>query len=208
MANYTIDIHSMVKDKNFKIFSFDYDFYTNDAEIKKKFEQKFIDRYLFHEIGFETIGRFKHYLKSTLNEIAPYYRQLYESEMRAKDIDFLLNKDYTETFTKDTLSNMVLEGTNASKFLEGTKNSDIADGVSDVALTRGNLTSVSENSSNSVGNSSSNTEGNKNENYTLTGKGNIGITSSAELLEKWREVMINIDKLILNELSDLFMLVY
>lgn len=208
MANYTIDIHSMVKDKNFKIFSFDYDFYTDDVEIKKKFEQKFIDRYLFHEIGFETIGRFKHYLKTTLNEIAPYYKQLYKSEMRAKDIDFLLNKDYIETFTKDTLSNMVLEGTNASKFLEGTKNSDISDGVSDVALTRGNLTSVSENSSNSVGNSSSNTEGNKNENYTLTGKGNIGITSSAELLEKWREVMINIDKLILDELSELFMIVY
>lgn len=208
MANYTIDIHSMVKDKNFKIFSFDYDFYTDDVEIKKKFEQKFIDRYLFHEIGFETIGRFKHYLKSTLNEIAPYYKQLYESEMRAKDIDFLLNKDYTETFTKDTLSNMSLEGININDFIEGGKNSDIADGVSDVSLTKGNLTSVNENKSNSTGTSTSNTEGNKNENYTLTGKGNIGITSSAELLEKWREVMINIDSMILDELSDLFMLIY
>lgn len=208
MSKYTIDIHSMVKDKNFKIFSFDYDFYSDDVEIKKKFEQKFIDRYMFHEIGFETIGRFKHYLKSTLNEITPYYKQLYESEMRAKDIDFLLNKDYTETFTKDTLSNMILEGTNQSDFIEGGKNSDIADGVSDVSLTKGNLTSVNENKSNSTGTSTSNTEGNKNENYTLTGKGNIGITSSAELLEKWREVMINIDSMILDDLSDLFMLIY
>lgn len=208
MANYTIDIHSMLKDKNFKIFSFEYDFYTDDIEIKKKFEQKFIDRYLFHEIGFETIGRFKHYLKTTLNEIAPYYKQLYESEMRAEDIDFLLNKDYTETFTKDTLSNMSLEGTNINDFIEGGKNSDIADGVSDVSLTKGNLTSVNENKSNSTGTSTSNTEGNKNENYTLTGKGNIGITSSAELLEKWREVMINIDSMILDELSDLFMIIY
>lgn len=208
MSNYTIDIYSMVKDKNFKIFSFDYDFYTDDIEIKKKFEQKFVDRYLFHEIGFETIGRFKHYLKTTLNEIAPYYKQLYESEMRAKDIDFLLNKDYTETFTKDTLSNMSLEGKNISDFIEGGKNSDIADGVSDVSLTKGNLTSVNENKSNSIGTSSTNSEGNKNENYTLTGKGNIGITSSAELLDKWREVMINIDRMILDELSDLFMMIY
>lgn len=208
MSKYTIDIYTLLKDKNFQIFNFDYDFYTDDFEIKKKFEQKFIDRYLFHEIGFETVARFKHYLKTTLNEIAPYYKQLYESEMRSKDIDFLLNKDYTETFTKDTLSNMSLEGTNTSDFIEGGKNSDIADGVSDVSLTKGNLTSVNENISNSTGSSSSNTEGNKNENYTLTGKGNIGITSSGELLEKWREVMINIDKMILNELSDLFMLIY
>lgn len=208
ISKYTIDIYSMIKDKNFKLFNFDYDFYTTDVEIKKKFEQKFIDRYLFNEIGFETVTRFKHYLKTTLNEISPYYKQLYESEMRAKDIDFLLNKDYTETFTKDTLSNMLLEGTNNSDFVEGGKNSDIADGVSDVSLTKGNLTSVNENISNSTGSSTSNTEGSKNENYTLTGKGNIGITSSAELLEKWREVMLNIDKMILDELSDLFMLVY
>lgn len=208
MSKYTIDIYTLLKDKNFKIFNFDYDFYTDDFEIKKKFEQKFIDRYMFNEIGFETVARFKHYLKTTLNEIAPYYKQLYESEMRVKDIDFLLNKDYTETFTKDTLSNMTLEGSNTNDFIEGGKNSDIADGVSDVALTKGNLTSVNENISNSIGSSSSNTEGNKNENYTLTGKGNIGTTSSGELLEKWREVMINIDKMILDELSDLFMLVY
>lgn len=208
MSKYTIDIYTLLKDKNFKIFNFDYDFYTDDFEIKKKFEQKFIDRYMFNEIGFETVARFKHYLKTTLNEIAPYYKQLYESEMRVKDIDFLLNKDYTETFTKDTLSNMTLEGSNTNDFIEGGKNSDIADGVSDVSLTKGNLTSVNENISNSIGSSSSNTEGNKNENYTLTGKGNIGTTSSGELLEKWREVMINIDKMILDELSDLFMLVY
>lgn len=208
MSKYTIDIYTLLKDKKFQIFNFEYDFYTDNDIIKKKFEQKFIDRYMFNEIGFETVARFKHYLKTTLNEIAPHYKQLYESEMRAKDIDFLLNKDYTETFTKDTLSNMTLEGSNISDFIEGGKNSDIADGVSDVSLTKGNLTSVNENISNSTGSSSSNTEGNKNENYTLTGKGNIGITSSAELLEKWREVMINIDKMILDELSDLFMLVY
>ena len=198
----------MVRDKNFNLFSFDYDFYTDEIEIKKKFEQKFIDRYMFHEIGFETVGRFKHYLRTTLNEIAPKYKQLYESEMRAKEIDFLLNKDYTETFTKDTLNNSLLSVDSSSVYKDESKNSDIADGVSSVSLKEGSLTSVGGNSSNSNDNTSSTTEGNKNENYVLTGKGNIGITSSAELLEKWREVMINIDSMILDELSDLFMMIY
>ena len=35
--------------------------------------------------------------------------------------------------------------------------------------------------------------GNSKEEYTLTSQGNIGITSSAEFLTKWREVVLNID---------------
>ena len=42
----------------------------------------------------------------------------------------------------------------------------------------------------------------------LISKGNIGTTSSAELLEKWRECLINIDKMIIESCQDLFMQVY
>ena len=66
MAKYTIDVYTLLKDNNFKVFNFDYDFYTDDPNIKQAFETKFIDRYMFHEIGFETPYRFKHYLKERL----------------------------------------------------------------------------------------------------------------------------------------------
>ena len=46
------------------------------------------------------------------------------------------------------------------------------------------------------------------EETTLVSKGNIGVTSSAELLQKWREVLINIDELIFEDMQDLFMMVY
>ena len=36
-------------------------------------------------------------------------------------------------------------------------------------------------------------------------KGNIGITSSAELLEKWRSIIIDIDNEIIEEADKLFM---
>ena len=45
----------------------------------------------------ETVGRFQHRLKTKLNKIMPYYKQLYETELRSKDIDFMLNKDLIET---------------------------------------------------------------------------------------------------------------
>ena len=208
MAKYTIELDTLLRDTNFILFNFDYDFYTDNIDIKKKFEQKFIDRYRFNEIGFETVARFKHYLKTSLNEIAPYYKQLYESELRCNDIDFMLNKDYTETFIKNIDSLSKSTETQNSNYNDLTNESNINDGVSDVELTKGNLTSVTGNENTSTSNGTGTSENKQNENYTLTGKGNIGITSSAELLQKWREVMINIDKMILDELSDLFMLIY
>ena len=50
--------------------------------------------------------------------------------------------------------------------------------------------------------------GNSNEEYTLIGQGNIGITSSAELLDKWRQVLLNIDLMIFEECNDLFMQIF
>ena len=208
MAKYTIELDTLLRDKNFNLFSFEYDFYTDNIIIKKKFEQKFIDRYRFNEIGFETVARFKHYLKTSLNEIAPYYKQLYESELRCNDIDFMLNKDYTETFIKNIDSLSKSTETQNSNYNDLTNESNINDGVSDVELTKGNLTSVTGNENTSTSNGTGTSENTQNENYTLTGKGNIGITSSAELLQKWREVMINIDQLIQDDLSDLFMSIY
>ena len=208
LAKYTIEIDTMLRDKNFNLFSFDYDFYTDNLEIKKKFEQKFIDRYRFNEIGFETVARFKHYLKTSLNEIAPYYKQLYESELRCNDIDFMLNKDYTETFIKNIDSLSKSTETQNSNYNDLTNESNINDGVSDVELTKGNLTSVTGNENTSTSNGTGTSENTQNENYTLTGKGNIGITSSAELLSKWRDIMINIDQMMLDDLADLFMSIY
>lgn len=198
----------MVADKNFKLFDFEYDFYTDDLMIKSNFEKKFIDYYMFHEIGFETVGRFKHSLKAKLNTIMPYYKQLYESELRTKEIDFMLNKDYTETYTKNINDKNTIIGNNQNIYEDNSKSSDINDGVSNVSLSNGSLTNVGANSSSSTDNINSESENNRNETYTLEGKGNIGITSSAELLEKWRNIMIYIDEMIINEMYELFMLIY
>lgn len=212
MSKYTIDVYTLLQDKDFSIFDFDYDFYTTDKSIKSKFEQKFLDTYLFHEIGQETVARFKHYLKTKLNNIAPYYKQLYETEIRCLDIDFMLNKDLTETYERlvDAESKANNNSSLEDNVLQGTKESYLDNGNASLSLTQGNLTGVTSSSSdnNSTSTSTSTSTDNQSEKTKLISQGNIGVTSSAELLEKWRKVLINLDELIIEECRSLFMLIY
>ena len=204
MARYTIDLYTLLQDDNFKLFDFDYEFYSDEA--KDDFEQKFINRYMFDEIGFETVMRFKHFLKEKLNRIAPYYKQVYQTELRCleDDIDFMLNKDLRETET--------IKGTNTSnsktKANSSTLNKEsyLDNGNASLDLTKGNMTGIS--SSDGKGDTDSSQTGENEQVRTYLSQGNIGITSSAELLQKWRDVLINIDEMIIEECRDLFMMIY
>jgi len=213
MARYSIELRTIKETANYNLFDFEYELYDNN--LKPLFEEKFFEYFYFDEIGYPTVQRFKHMLKSKLHMIMPYYKQLYETELRTKEIDFMLNKDLTETFVRDLTSNATANST-----VESTgSNSGINDGfqantpqsklVQDIehymsSATR-DKTSSNYNDNNSSNSSTNNTG---REETTLVSKGNIGITSSAELLQKWREVLINIDELIFEDMQDLFMMVY
>ena len=104
------------------------------------------------------------------------------------------------------MNDVTVDNSSTSNVLE----SNIDNGNASLELEKGSLTNVGKStlndntrSSNSVNDTTNQTERTK-----LSSKGNIGITSSSELLEKWRKVIINIDDLIINECSDLFMQVY
>ena len=108
MAKYTLELRTIIDDPYAPyLFNFDYEFYDND--LKSIFENKFMEYYYFDEIGFPTIQRFKHNLKSKLNMIMPYYKKLYETEIASKDINFLLNKALKETFIREVELNSSLE---------------------------------------------------------------------------------------------------
>ena len=210
MSKYTLELRHI--HQTYKVFNFDYDFYTDSDIIKSKFEQKFIDEYFFHEIGQETVARFQHRLRTRLNKIMPYYKQLYETELAAKDINFLLNKDLTETFERVVTgeSSSINDLTVSDQGETNNKESNIENGNASLELENGSLTNVSKTSlsNNTNSNNTSRDNTNQNEITTLKSQGNIGITSSAELLEKWRSVIINIDQMIIDACDDLFMQVY
>lgn len=234
MAKYTIELNTLMADDLFNLFDFEYNFYSDEA--RPNFEQLFKDYFRFREIGFETVPRFKHELKSKLNLIMPYYSQLYETEAKAKDINFLLNKDLKETITRELSqtgsedSSSENNGTDSSTNTSSTeansnsnsKESYLDNGNADINLTEGSLTGVSGNESQGTSSSTSTTNNtnsstgttnttnsnNESETTTLLSQGNIGITSSAELLQKWRDTIININQLIISECEDLFMQIY
>lgn len=65
MSKYTAELRTII-DNNFDIFDFEY---IRSAESKaivtdEDLEQGFIDHYYFREVGFETLERFKHKLKT------------------------------------------------------------------------------------------------------------------------------------------------
>lgn len=213
MAKYTLELRTIYKDTNFKLFDFDYEFYDN--ALKPNFESKFFEHYYFDEIGFPTIQKFKHMLKAKLHMIMPYYIKLYEIELASKDIDFTLQKDLTETFIREINNSSNMNGNVKST---GSNNNENLSMHSDTPQSKVALEiekylasadkDVGQTSYNDSNTSSTDTIINGTEKTEFTSKGNIGVTSMAELIRKWREILINIDEMILNDLQDLFMQVY
>ena len=208
MSKYTIEINQLVNDLDFNLFDFEYNLYDN--ELKKAFEKKFIDHFYFFEIGLTPIARFKKALQIKLNDIYPYFKQLYQTELRCNDIDFMLNKDLKEQYTRELTGNSSVNQSSTSTSNDTSLNINNDTPQNKVDDIDQYMTSASKNTDNSTmsSNGTNSAENNSTETYSLISQGNIGVTSSAELLEKWRSVLINIDQMIFEECNDLFMLIY
>ena len=208
MAKYTISLYSIETAETFNLFDENYDFYLE--ENKENFQKKFYNRYYDREIFCKNPRVFKRELIGKLNEIAPYYKQLYKTELESKNINFLLNKDLKEEFTRE-LDNISNSNSTSNSNSSGTSQnifSDTPEGNIDNIdnfMSNASKSSADDNSS-SESNSQNTTKGK--EKTSFLSQGNIGITSSAELLEKWRSVLINIDSMILDELRYLFLDIY
>lgn len=215
-SKYTLQLYYIYKDDSYNLFDQPYNLYNN--ELKPYFEEKFFQHFMFYEIGFDNINIFKQHLISTLNDIYPKYKQLYETEIRCQNIDFMLNKDLKESYIRKL--NGESEGnSHASSNTDNISNSNDLSIANDTPQNKIDdldkyMTSASKSNSNSTNNSTSNAnntiknKSNNTEEYELISQGNIGVTSSAELLEKWRNVLINIDLMIFKELENLFLFVF
>ena len=231
MANFTMEIREMMNQPLINgVFTFDYDFYSDNLHDKETFEKLFISYFYFREIGFETPERFKVKLQSKLNLIMPYYRQLALTEWnKVKSVEQMMtSKNLTETTehtqsiqgNSETQSNQssTSNATQTTTSSNESKASNLADGVSQSSLTEGYLTSSgkteqtdnsqSEASGNANQSISGNNEQKLTEKTTFTSKGDIGIQTPAYAITEWRKVIINLNQMIINECEDLFMKLY
>ena len=199
MAQYTLELREIIKNKDiFK--SINYELYNNDY--KPIFEEKFIKRYYFREIGCETVGRFLIYLETVLNEIMPYYTRLYKTT--TYKYDPLLNYDLIEETTREIIGeNSSTSSTSNSGENRSYETPVVKNSLYDYKKSPSFIGS-SEDSINYNGNANNKTS----EVNRRNTRGNIGVMSSQDLIEKERKLILDIDRLILDELEVLFMQVF
>ena len=197
MAQYTIELRKIVSSRNiFK--SIEYELYNND--LKPIFEDKFIKRFYFREICVETVSRFLINLEQTLNEIMPYYKQLYDTTLLKYDV--LNNSEVIEEITREIVK--------ADKSLVLGRNTSTGTSF-DTPITstnsyRSKPSFINESTDNI--DTKNQSEGNTTENFTRKFKNNQSNISKQDLIIKQRELIVNIDKMILDDLEILFMQVF
>lgn len=199
MSKYTITIRKLIQNgfqfnlNNYPIF---------DEAYRATLNKKILDHYFMSEIGLETPALFNHYLGSKLNEIMPYYNTLYQKQASLLG-NLEHNVNLTETFKRD-ISNETSGETSSSgngkSLFEDTPQGYIVQAEMDEM---NHASNISFNKSDS--NASSTTQGNSTEDYIKSIVGNNGKSYGAQVLNDIKNNLLNIDVMIINELSDLFM---
>lgn len=176
---------------------------------KDRLASKIVNHYYMREIGYETIGLFKHYAKVYMQEIMERYLPLIYS----KSIEYnpLINVDYEEAFTRNITGSGESESTSNNSASGLSVNSDTPQGqITKANILAGNYasnTGASETES-EITDSSSNSN-TTDETYTKHVKGNSGVSATAQkMIEQYRENIIAIDEQIIKELDKLFMGLY
>ena len=188
---------------------------------KNKLARKIVDHYFMREIGYETIGLFKHYAKVYMQEIMERYLPLIYSN--SISYNPLINVDYEETFTRNITGSGESSGESSSESSSTNTasglsvSSDTPQGqISKETILAGNYasntgaseteSSISDETSSSSSNTNSNTT---DETYTKKVKGNSGVsTTSQKMIQQYRENIIAIDEQIIKELNKIFMGLY
>ena len=204
-----------------KVFSFDFPIY--DESYRNVLCTKILKHYYTREIGAETVGLWKLWLDTRLNEIMPYYNQLYKSAT----IEFnpMYDIDLTTTHTRDNEGVTNFTGNNSGNSTQETESSndgvsrdmysDTPQGALDNVENQTYLTNAtkitSEGSANGTainefsGNSESETAVTSTEEYLQKVQGKSGGASYSKRLQEFRNTFLNIDAMIIDELKDLFM---
>ena len=179
-----------------KIFDFYYPIF--DESYRSVLETKILRHYYTREIGCETVGRWKLFLQAEMNEIMPFYNQLYASEL----IKFnpMCDVDVTTDHHKDGAG----EGNSKTDSDRWRYYHDTPQGGVNGIASLKYLTEAERNDDESK----NATDYKNTEDYLEHVRGKRGDKSYSKMLQEYRDTFLNIDMLIIDRLSDLFMLIY
>ena len=204
MAHYTITIKTLI-DNNFDFQMTSYPIF--DENYRNTLNQNILNHYYENEIGFETAPLFRFYLNQTLNEIMPKYNALYLAQKEILDNNLLIaNVNLTENLEGSNTTETQSQSTSESKgknLFQDTPQGQISQ--TDIDNQQW-ATNVNLNKNNVDDESSSSGSGTNQ--YLKTIIGSNGSKYSTEILKDIYNNFLNIDLMIINDLSDLFMQIF
>lgn len=207
------DIEDILNKSWNKIFS---DFPIFDEQYRAELCKKILRHYYTREICCETVGRWKLFLSDKMNNIMPYYNQLYQSELLKiqplVSVDKSVTHEGSGSETKTTnrngtnTSNSRTDGsTNTWSYYSDTPQGGIAGLESNDYLTNATNNVGTDGTSTRLTSTNTDNEtgtGNRSDSYVDKVLGYDG--NQSEMLLKFRETFLNIDMMIIDELKDLF----
>lgn len=180
----TIELREVVKDCD--IFDRCDPFPIWDESHRGELEKKIIEHYYFRQIGFETVGRFKFKLNTRLREIMPRMNKLYKTTL------FKYNPIENYNMEESGNDQRKVESDSLGKY------ADTPGGELDGLLEGRYLTNATHGTDKSEGR----------EDHYFTRHGNIGVTTTQQMIEQERNIIIDLDLMIIDELKDLFIGVF
>lgn len=158
------DVEQVIKNCLPKIFDFNFPIF--DESYRTVLETKILRHYYTREIGLETVGLWKLKLNTKLNEIMPFYNQLYKSELiefnPLYDVELTRERKIQGTGTKDTENGESREGESHANTSQ-TSTNDVTENGND----KGNVNGTVD------GTQNQNTSGNGTNMYSDTPQGAI-----------------------------------
>lgn len=212
MSKYTVELRRIIESRGEEeVLSWFMDYkltdYLTQEEInvimergtwsKEKLAHKILDHYFMREIGFETVGLFKHQAKVAMQEIMEEKLPLIYSS--AIKYDPLVNVDFTEEYT----------GQNAGNSTSNSNGLTVASDTPQGEIRKNEILAGKYATSTSATDMDDTTATTGSESYTKRTKGNSGVSATAQkMVEQYRENIIMIDRDIIKDLGSLFMSIY
>lgn len=200
-----------------KIFS---DFPIFDEEYRAELCKKILRHYYTREICCETVGIWKLFLSDKMNNIMPYYNQLYQSELlkiqplvsveRSVEHKGEGSDSHSSRRSDSNKSQTTANGsTDTWSYYSDTPQGGIEGIQNNEYLTNATHNTGTDSTSSTLKGRSSGSEtgsGERSESYVNKVSGFEG--NQSEMLLKFRETFLNIDMMIIDELKDLFFMIY
>ena len=207
------NVDSIINSSWDKIFTTQCTFF--DPEYKPILCKKILKHYYTREIGAETVGLWKMWINRKLEEIMPYYNQMYSSTLLEFNplYDLDINTSHTKTNNGTVSGSRTGSGTNAStdnshsiELYSDTPQGTVTNLQNMTYLT--NATDVNRNDGHNGNYSDTETTSGTNadtENYIERVYGKQGSGTYSKMLQEFRETFVNIDMQVIEEFGDCFM---